>query len=51
MNHIMACQARHKGTAEWFFQDNVFKQWKSTGSLLWIHGKRVSLLSAFLVLD
>lgn len=39
MNHNMACQARHKGTTEWFFQGNTFKQWKSTGSLLWIHGK------------
>lgn len=43
MNHNVACQARHKGTAEWFFEDDTFKQWKSTGSLLWIHGKRVSL--------
>jgi len=39
MNHNMACQACHKGTAEWFFRDDTFKQWKSTGSLLWIHGK------------
>jgi hypothetical protein len=40
-NHNMVSQARHKGTAEWFFQANTFKKWKSEGSLLWIHGKRM----------
>jgi ankyrin repeat protein len=38
-NHNVACQARHEGTASWFMQDDVFRQWKSTGSLLWVHGK------------
>ena len=40
-NHFVARQARHEGTAEWFIQGNTLQQWKSTGSLLWIHGKRV----------
>jgi hypothetical protein len=30
----------------WFFQGSIFIEWKSTGSLLWIHGKR-AFLSAF----
>ncbi|KAI9438067.1 hypothetical protein H4582DRAFT_232826 [Lactarius indigo] len=38
-NHIIARKAQHKGTAVWFFQDSIFFGWKSTGSLLWIHGK------------
>ncbi|KAH9034385.1 hypothetical protein EDB83DRAFT_2296286 [Lactarius deliciosus] len=38
-NHNIARKAQHKGTAVWFFQGNIFIEWKSTGSLLWIHGK------------
>ncbi|KAI9438111.1 hypothetical protein H4582DRAFT_234761 [Lactarius indigo] len=38
-NHNSARKAQHKGTAMWFFQDSIFFEWKSTGSLLWIHGK------------
>jgi len=41
-NHNIARKAHHNGTAEWFFGGNIFSQWKSTGSLLWIHGKRAS---------
>ena len=44
-NHNIACDAHHNGTAQWFFQGNIFNQWKSTGSFLWIHGKRVLLLT------
>ena len=40
-NHNIACDTRHKGTANWFFQGSIFKEWKSTGSLLWVHGKRM----------
>ena len=40
-NHNIACKAHHSGTAEWFFRGSIFSQWKSTGSFLWIHGKRV----------
>ena len=42
-NHNIACSAHHEGTATWFFQGNIFKEWKSSGSLLWIHGKRMPL--------
>ncbi|KAI0290289.1 hypothetical protein BC826DRAFT_1176909 [Russula brevipes] len=38
-NHNIACGTHHDGTASWFFQGSVFDRWKSTGSLLWIHGK------------
>ncbi|KAH9165573.1 hypothetical protein EDB89DRAFT_292735 [Lactarius sanguifluus] len=38
-NHNIACDLHHGGTAQWFFQGNMFGEWKSTGSLLWIYGK------------
>jgi hypothetical protein len=44
-NHIIARKFRHNGTAQWFFEGSIFKEWKSTGSFLWIHGKRASLLA------
>jgi hypothetical protein len=40
-NHNVACGTHHKKTATWFFQGSTFQEWKSTGSLLWIHGKRL----------
>src|SRR5882757_7108648 len=40
-NHNIACSAHHEGTATWFFQGNIFNEWRSSGSLLWIHGKRM----------
>ena len=39
-NHNIACSAHHEGTAAWFFQGSIFREWKTTDSLLWIHGKR-----------
>ena len=39
-NHNIACGTYHKKMATWFFQGSIFGEWKSTGSLLWIHGKR-----------
>ena len=44
INHNIACRTHHKGTATWFFQGSIFEEWKTTGSLLWIHGKRAHLL-------
>jgi hypothetical protein len=43
-NHNIACATYHKKTASWFFQGGMFREWKSTGSLLWINGKRLSRL-------
>jgi len=45
INHNLATIAHHDGTAQWFFQGKIFNEWKSTGSFLWIHGKRVLLLT------
>jgi hypothetical protein len=44
INHNIASKAHHDGTAQWFFQGRIFKEWKSTASFLWVHGKRVFLL-------
>ena len=41
-NHNIACDTYQKKTASWFFQGSIFREWKSTASLLWIHGKRAS---------
>jgi hypothetical protein len=43
-NHNIARKAQHNGTAAWLFQGQIIIKWKSTGSLLWIHGKRAFLL-------
>ena len=40
INFNTADHARHEGTAVWFTQSDVFKNWKQSGSFLWIHGKR-----------
>jgi hypothetical protein len=40
-NHNIAHEAKHDGTAEWFIQGSTFEKWYTTGSLLWIHGKRM----------
>ena len=40
-NHNIACDTHHKKTASWFFQGSIFQEWKSTGELLWVHGKRL----------
>ena len=42
-NHNIACGTHHKKTATWFFQGRIYQEWKATGSLLWIHGKRLSV--------
>lgn len=48
MNHNIACKGHYKGAAAWFFQDDIFGQWRSSPSLLWIHGKRTFLFSTLL---
>ena len=39
-NHNITCKAHHNGTSVWFFRGSIFYRWKSTGSFLWVHGKR-----------
>jgi hypothetical protein len=41
-NQNFVRKARHKGTSAWFFESSALKEWKAKGSLLWIHGKRMS---------
>ena len=43
INNIILRKAHNEGTAVWFFQGKIFIEWKSTGCLLWIHGKRMFL--------
>jgi hypothetical protein len=50
-NHNIACGTYHKKIAGWFFQGGIFREWKSTGSLLWIHGKRAPSLTPHLILS
>jgi archaellum component FlaC len=56
INHNIASKVHHDGTAQWFFQGSIFNDWKSTGSFLWIHGKREfpfdfnSMLSVLIIL-
>jgi hypothetical protein len=45
-NHNIACDLQHKGSAEWFCDGSTFEEWMVTGSLLWIHGKRMLFLSS-----
>ena len=40
INYNFVSKARHNGTAVWFFESNMLREWKATGSFLWIHGKR-----------
>ena len=42
-NHNIARRAHHEGTATWLFQGSIYNEWKSTPSLLWVHGKRAPL--------
>ena len=50
-NHNIASNAHHEGTATWFFEGSIYRDWKSTTSsepLLWIHGKRAPLSHSYL---
>jgi hypothetical protein len=45
INHNSARRVVYRGTTTWFTQDARYKEWKATGSLLWVHGKCASFLS------
>ncbi|KAH9963654.1 hypothetical protein BJV74DRAFT_799719 [Russula compacta] len=54
VNYNTASDAHHEGTALWFTQSNAFKNWKQSGSFLWIHGKPgsgKSVLSSSIIQD
>ena len=46
--HNISRNLHHEGTATWFFQGENFNEWRTTPSLLWIHGKRSFLSSVSL---
>ena len=39
-NYAIGLRDLHEETATWFLEGRIFQEWYSTGSLLWIHGKR-----------
>ena len=41
-NYNIACSAQHERTSVWVFNEAIYKEWESTGSLFWIHGKGLS---------
>ena len=43
VNHNTVHNTQHEGTATWFFRGGIYEKWRSTPSLLWIHGKRTVL--------
>ena len=43
INHNTACSVQHQVVATWFFDGGIYKEWKSSPSFLWVHGKRTSL--------
>jgi hypothetical protein len=44
-NHNIACETYYKQIATWFIEGDAFTEWKSSGSLLWIRGNRVSFIA------
>jgi hypothetical protein len=54
VNYNTACAAHHEGTAAWCTEGNPLADWKTSGSLLWIHGKPgsgKSILSSVIIRD
>ena len=48
-SHNFASDRQHKGTSQWFMDDSKFGEWKVSGSLLWVHGKREPVLLAMVL--
>ena len=44
-NHDIAYSSQHERTAVWVFNENIYQEWESSGALLWLHGKGLSLCS------
>ncbi|KAH9178009.1 hypothetical protein EDB89DRAFT_1844211, partial [Lactarius sanguifluus] len=54
VNYNTASDAHHEGTAAWCTEGNTLADWKTSGSLLWIHGKPgsgKSILSSVIIRD
>ena len=39
-NYNIGLRELHEETATWFLEGRIFQEWYTTGSMLWIHGKR-----------
>ena len=50
VNQNIARKAHHRDTATWFTQGEIFKDWKSEGSLMWIHGLHSHISFLFLAI-
>ena len=50
VNYIAAFSAHHEGTASWCIDGNIFAAWKTSGPLLWIHGKRARSITVLVIL-
>jgi hypothetical protein len=48
-NFQAASDAHHEGTAAWCIGGKTFTDWRASGSLLWIHGKRKYTITAVLI--
>jgi hypothetical protein len=48
VNLQSASDAHHEGTAAWCTTGSTVANWKKSGSLLWIHGKRTCPLTVSL---
>ena len=42
-NYVIGLRNLHEKTSTWFVEGRIFQEWHSTGSLLWVHGKRTFL--------
>ena len=52
INYNIGLRDLHRETATWFLEGRILQEWYSTGSLLWIHGKRTFVkMWCFLVPD
>ncbi|KAH9055869.1 hypothetical protein EDB83DRAFT_1091321 [Lactarius deliciosus] len=54
VNYNTASDAHHEGTAAWCTKGDTLANWKTSGSLLWIHGKPgsgKSILSSAIIRD
>jgi hypothetical protein len=45
VNFNTASDAHHEGTAIWCTEGKTLADWKTSGCLLWIHGKRTFLVA------
>ncbi|KAI0259743.1 hypothetical protein BC834DRAFT_832996 [Gloeopeniophorella convolvens] len=50
-NHNIARKTHLPGTAKWFIQGEVFVDWKTTGSLLWLYGKYTLFFDSTVIED